>query len=260
MSSREPRIVLFDLETIPNLPKALEVWPGLSAYPGLTLKATISTIICAGYKIFGQSKTHCINAWDFKNWNKDINDDYEVVKAISDVLQTADAVVTHNGKRFDWKFLQTRIMHHKLPPLPKIKHMDTKQLAKQHLFAFNNRLNTVGELLAEEKKLSHEGWELWVKVCRKDQTAMNKMEKYCKQDVNLLEKVYKRLIPLIGNIPNYNRFSLAGHKDQCPMCGSTRLMKWGYYYTKTMVYQRLRCKDCHGTSRVDASGKNPRSL
>lgn len=244
--------------------KALKVWPQLSNYPGLTLKATISSIICAGYKILGEKKTHCINAWDFKQWTKDINNDYEVVKAIKEILEDADAVVTHNGKKFDWKYLQTRIMFHKLKPLHKIKHVDTREEAKKHLFAFNNKLNTIGELLANEKKLTHEGWDLWVKVCEDDKKSKKKMADYCKQDVNLLEKCFKELRPLITAIPNYNLFNAidVNGQPQCPKCGSTRLLKNGLrpHLTSTNFYQRLRCKDCGGSSRTDKKGHLPRAF
>lgn len=156
----KPVIVLFDLETLPNLQEALKVWPQLSQYPGKTLRATVSTIICAGWKIYGEKKVHCINAWDFKRWNKDVNDDYDVCKAIYDVLSKADAVVTHNGKRFDWKFLQTRLRKHKLSYLTKIPHIDTKELASRNMYAFNNRLGYLGEQFSKENKMEHEGWDL----------------------------------------------------------------------------------------------------
>lgn len=238
------------------------MWPQLSNYPGLTLKATITSIICAGWKEFGSNKTHCINAWDFPGWEKSINDDLEVCKAIYKALSTADAVVTHNGKRFDWKFLQTRLMHHNLPPLHKIHHIDTKEQAKRHLFAFNNRLGTVGQLLANDKKLENGGWDLWVKVSKRNKKAMRLMEKYCKQDVDLLEKVFKKLRPLINNIPNYNLFKMshAGTKKMCPMCGSTRVRSNGWRHTSTQSYRRFKCLDCKGVHRVDKSGEKPRAL
>ncbi len=175
MVDNEPKIVIFDLETLPNLPEALKVWPSLSTYPGQTLRATVSTIICGGWKIYGKKQVHCINAWDFSRWEKDVNDDYFVVKALHKVLYDADAVVTHNGKNFDWKFLQTRLMYHGLQPLHKIRHLDTKELAKRNLYSFNNRLGTIGEWLVNDKKRWHEGWGLWVKVYGHDPTAMAKM-------------------------------------------------------------------------------------
>ena len=104
----DPRIVLFDLETLPNLTEVMKVLPSLSDYPGRTLKAQLNSVICAGWKVFGESKVHCINAWDFSTWNKSVNDDKQIVSAIRDVLAEADAVVTHNGKKFDWKSRQER--------------------------------------------------------------------------------------------------------------------------------------------------------
>jgi uncharacterized protein YprB with RNaseH-like and TPR domain len=109
--------------------------------------------------VFGDSRTHCTTAWDFKSvWARNINDDEAVVRRAYEVLSQADAVVTHNGKRFDWRFLQTRILHHGLKPLPKIPHIDTCQVAKSNLYAFNNRLNTIAKLLSAGQKLENGGW------------------------------------------------------------------------------------------------------
>lgn len=260
MNAIKPRIVFFDLETLPNLHEALKVWPQLSAYPGLTLKATITSVICAGYKIYGEKKVHCINAWDNKTrWRKDVNDDSYVVKELYKILKSADVVVTHNGKRFDWKFLQTRLVAHGLKPLGKIHHVDTKQLAKQHLFAFNNRLGTIGQLLANDKKLENGGWELWVDVYYRKKSAMTLMERYCKQDVALLEKCFVALRPFINNLPPQNVLSNTVEKI-CPVCGSHKLVSNGWRTTKTKRYRRYQCQDCGTWSRTDHKDWRPRTL
>lgn len=256
----EPRIILFDLETLPNLKEALKVWPQLSDFPGRTLKATISTIICAGWKVYGEDKTHCINAWDFSRWKNNINDDFSVCKAISDVLMDADAVVTHNGIRFDWKFLQTRLLYNGLDPLPPINHIDTKSLASRYLYNFNNRLGYIGDTYIGERKLEHEGWDLWVKVHQKDPKAMKTMADYCKQDVDLLEKVFVLLKRFSKHIPNHNNYFQGHEKPLCPACGSTRLHNKGYRHTQTKVYRRYKCLDCKKWSRTDAKDKHPRAL
>lgn len=255
----KPEIILLDLETLPNLLKALEVWPQLSDYPGKTLRATISTIICFGYKYFGESKTHCINAWDFKEWKKDKNNDKRICQALFEILKDADAIVTHNGKRFDWKFLQTRLAFHNLPTLHEIPHIDTKELSARNLFSFNNRLGYVGEWLVNDKKLEHEGWDLWVKVWHNNKAAQTKMTKYCKQDVLLLEKVFTKLRPFATNIPNHN-FWRKDDDHVCPSCGHPNLKSWGWRHTKTTSYRRLRCMNCNSFSRLDTNNLKPRSV
>lgn len=258
-NNQTPNIVVFDLETLPNLQEALKVWPQLSQFPGKTLKATVSTIICGGYKYLGEKQVHCINAWDFPEWKKDKNNDKRVVKALYEVLKDADAVVTQNGKRFDWKFLQTRLLFHGLPPLHKIPHIDTKQLASSNLYSFNNRLGYLGEWLVGDKKLEHEGWELWVKVWHNEEKAKKTMTKYCKQDVLLLEKVFNVLRPFATNIPNRNLWN-EDNKRVCPTCGSTSLRSYGWRVTKTRSYRRMRCNNCNSFSRLDAYGGSPRSI
>lgn len=254
----DPRIICFDLETIPNLPEALRVWPSLSYVPSGTIRASVSSIICAGWKVYGKSEpVHCINAWDFPGWTYDVNDDRALCEAIAPVIAEADCVVTHNGKRFDWKFLQTRLRKHKLPPLPPIHHVDTCSEARKHMLVFNNRLNTVAKFLTEKEKKEHEGWELWVKVHGRNAEAMRTMTEYCMQDVLVLEDVFAELRPLIQTLPNQNLFSPLKEKV-CPNCGSTRLKSEGRRYTKTKAYRRYCCADCRAWCHTDLKDEVPR--
>lgn len=260
---KEPNIILWDLETLKYKNISNKHWFGISAYPGLTLKATYNSIICAGWKRLGERKVNCINAWDFpKRWNKDINDDYEVVKAIREVLINADGIVTHNGLRFDFKFLQSRLTHHGLPPLPKIPHIDTCRVAKSNLYLFNNRLNTVAEHLGCHLKMENGGAELWDKVADRQKTAMKTMTAYCKQDVRVLEEVFLKLRAFSNLIPNYNLFTGKELKDSfvCPNCGSENVHKNGTRPSKTKLYQRYICTDCATSFRTDAKDLKPRSI
>jgi len=259
-----PKIVLFDLEIIPNLPKALEYWCELSCrWETKTLKATITSIVCAGYKIYGEKETHCINAWDYTSWDKDVNDDYTVCAEIYEVLKDADAIVTHNGIKFDLPYLQTRLKENGLPFLPKLHHIDSLKIVKKNLYMINNKLNTLGKLLAGEQKLAHTGWKLWVDTHNKCPKALALMERYCKQDVNLLEKCFKELLPLIQNMPNRNLWrSVQQIKDGtnvCPNCGSEHIKSNGWRSTKTMAYRRIVCIDCGTWSRTDTKERKPRT-
>jgi len=260
VNKTEPRIVLFDLETIPDLREVMKVFPGLSAYPGLTLKASICSILCMGYKIHGEKRTNIIHAWDNKKvWDADVNDDKILCEKIYNVLKDADALVTHNGRRFDLKFLQTRLLKHGLPPLPKIQHIDTCVLAKSNLLMYNNRLQTISKFLTSEEKMENGGWDLWVDVHNRKAKAMEKMSDYCKQDVVALQAIFKRLLPFVTIMPNYNNYKTREER-LCPNCGSTRVANNGMRANKTGNLQRLRCMDCGTSSTVKSEKADPKTI
>jgi DNA polymerase elongation subunit (family B) len=249
----EPKIVCFDLETLPHAKEIIKNYVSLSDWPGKTIRASLMTIGCVGWKLFGEKKTHCLGAWDFPAWEKDINDDYALVKAFYDIVADADAVVTHNGRRFDWKFLDSRLMFHGLPPLPGIKHIDTCQIARSKLFLHSNRLGDLSTFLGGEKKMENGGWDLWVRVIAREPSAIRTMVKYCKHDVDLVEHAYRKLKSLSSGI-NQNLFGV-GLRIICPTCGSTRIQRRGHHLTKVARYPRFQCKDCGSWGRSDKDGK-----
>ena len=68
------------------------------------------------------------------------------------------------------------------------------------------------------------------------------MEKYNKQDVVLLEKLYVKLLPWITAHPNVGAFQ--EDKAVCPHCGGIDYQKRGLATAALMQYQRYRCNDC----------------
>lgn len=256
-----PKILLFDIETLPNKEEALKVWCQLGNWPGRTMKATVTSLLCVGYKELGSKKTYCINAWDYPEWETDVNDDKKITKAIHEIMSEADGIITHNGKRFDWKYLQTKFLLHGLDPLPNIPHVDTCLVARRNLFSFTNKLDYLGQYFLKDRKLDNGGWDLWVKTSNRVKKYQNLMEKYCKQDVILLEKLFYKLRPFTKGLPNMNVDN--GNKNfnkVCPKCGSADLMNYGWRYTATTKYRRLKCKSCGSYARLDAKDKNPREI
>ncbi len=259
----EPRVVFYDLETLPIMRQALLVWPQLSNFPGRTLKASLNSIVCFGWKVLGEPEAHVISAWDFPEWQQDVNNDVPLLNAALAVLGNADAVITQNGKAFDEKVLQTRLLLNGLDTLPSMNHVDTKLLAKKFAF-FSNSLKYLAEQLTEERKQENEGWNLWVRTYDRDPAACAEMAEYCKHDVTTLEAIYNRLrCAQKGSnvLPNHNIYHVGGEgKNLCPHCGSTRLSSNGERTTKTMVYRRYVCLDCRGSCRTDIRDRMPRSL
>lgn len=250
MLKNKPKIVLFDLEVLrDNSAITADKWFGMSNWPGRTLKGDINSICCFGYKYLNGEPAESINAWDFPGWEFSVNDDGEVVAAAYAILKEADAVITHNGKSFDMKLLNTRLQKHGFPPLPPIPHIDTKVLAKRNLSMFSNSLNELAKFFNLELKMGT-GSELWDRVMNREQAAMDHMAAYCAQDVEVLEQVFLKLRPFSKNVPNYNLFS-EGLDIVCPNCGGRHYHKNGTRLTKTTVYQRYLCQDCGTSFKTD---------
>jgi hypothetical protein len=98
----------------------------------------------------------------------------------------------------------------------------------------------VGPLLQVGAKVKHAGFELWAKVDRGDPVAQRKMERYCKQDVRLLERVYRKIRPFVTNHPHMGH---TPHKA-CGACGSHHVHVSKWRRTRTMRIQQLHCQSC----------------
>lgn len=254
----EPRIICFDLETAPDWSEAIHVWPQLSNYPGQTLKGQVQSILCFGWKVFGSEEVETKCAWEWPAWRNDVNDDRALVSYAREILSSADAIITQNGRKFDLPVLQTRLLKWGMEPLdPKILHIDTKTASKGKLSFISNSLNNLGRFLLDEMKMDHEGWSLWVRVLNRDPEAQEIMQAYCTQDVLLLEKLYRKLRPYLTQIPNHNLFSPLKEKS-CPRCGSSRLRSEGKRHTQTRSYRRYICQDCRSWCHTDLKDEVPR--
>lgn len=245
--SKEKTIV-FDIETLPDLEQILKHFPRIDDWPGNSFKATLSSVLCIAYKDLNEKKVHIIKAWDYPEWNDSVNSDIPVLEAFRKVVESATGLVSHNGKKFDYKFLQTRYLIRNLAKLPPVAHMDTRQLAKRHFSLIGNKLDDLAEALGTTKKIENGGWDLWVKSHKRDPAALNLMAKYCKGDVLALDQIAKRLLAYDSHLPNKNLFFEEGNR--CPRCGSLSVQKRGIETTRTTTYHRLFCNDCRGWSKI----------
>lgn len=253
---KEPKIVVWDLETMPDARQIYRRIPSIGAWPGRTFKAELQTIISFGYKIHGQEEAKCVNAWDFKDhWNQDRHDDSALVQFIYDMLHDADQIVTHNGKQFDIKVLNTRLAKYGMPPIAKdIIHVDTKQSAKK-LSLYSNSLAEVAKFFGCDDKMTFGSkWSLWERIAFKDESKedLKLMSDYCKQDVETLDQIYLKLMPYHSRTVNRNQFDERG---VCPSCGNPDLIKHGFKRTKTNLKQRYLCTSCGSTSQQDTKGR-----
>lgn len=220
MSKPKINRLIWDIETSPNIAFLWRTGYKLTVGHHNILKER--AIICICYKWEGSKKVHHLQ-WDN-------GDDRQMLTDFLEVAKQADEMVAHNGDKFDLKWFNTRCLFYGLEPLD-TKTIDTLKIARKH-FCFNsNRLDYLGRFLVGECKHDDGGFDTWKDIilnnCPK---AMKLMVKYCKQDVKLLEEVWKCLEPY--HKPKTHVGRLNGHDGwTCPHTGSENVIKSKTRYT-----------------------------
>lgn len=140
-------------------------------------------VLCVGYKWQG-GKTEIV-------WGNE----RKVIKKIRDLLDEADLAIGHNSDKFDLKKINTRIAYYNLKPPSKYKTLDTLKMAKKYWGMLSNKLNDIGIYMNLGKKIETGGFKLWKDCMAGNKKSWKLMTDYCKQDVDLLEKLYLKLLP-----------------------------------------------------------------
>lgn len=221
-------MLILDIETSPAI---AYVWRLFDETISLDQLIAPGGTLCFSAKWLDERKMHFHSEW---------GDGREgMVKAAHRLISEADAIVTYNGDRFDLPKLQGEFLLASLPPPPPVTSIDVYKAVKK-LGLQSNKLAFVGPLLTGEGKLKHEGWALWTAVMNGCPKAQRKMQRYCSQDVKLLESVYQKVLPYIPNHPHLGMTAGVA----CGACGSRNTQSRGVRRTKSSQIQRIQCSDC----------------
>jgi hypothetical protein len=243
--AQDHRILLLDIETAPN---RAYFWGG-------TWKVNINPdwidadgyVLCWTAKWLGEKEATFLRLKDGKHKN--------LLGPIHRMLNEAHAVVHYNGQSFDIPTLNKEFLMHGFTPPSPYKQVDLL-LAMREGFRFpNNKLDYICKTLAIGEKLRHEGAQLWMDCMDNKAEAWAKMESYNRRDVELLEKLYKRMLPWIKKHPN--RSALSG-LEVCVYCASTNIKQDRTYTANQLSYRQYHCSDCGGWFRGTKS-INPRN-
>lgn len=238
LKEKNTKILLFDIETSPtvgyvwslfetNVIKVLEPWH----------------LLCFSYKWLGDKDAKVVALPDFDLYKKDPKNDYELVKKLHELFDQASIICGHNGDKFDIRKVNAKLIQHGFMPPSPYKTVDTLKVARRYFKFDSNRLNDLGELLNLGKKVETGGFSLWEKCIAGDKKAWDKMKKYNKQDVVLLEKVYYKLRPWMKQHPYIGVYDDIA-RPTCTHCGSTNLENKGFAYTSSQSYCRYQCREC----------------
>ena len=232
------RRLFFDIETSPNI--------GLFWEAGYKKNITTDNIIreraiiCICYKWEDEKEVYALQ-WDAKQ------NDKRMLEQFVKVANTANELVGHNGDKFDLAWIRTRCLFHGIDMFPNYQTIDTLKVARSKFRFQSNRLNYIAEFLGLGGKIKTE-FNLWKDILlNKDKVAMEKMIKYCKKDVSLLEEVYKLLNSHIAPKTHYG-VVFGEDRGSCPECGagSEDLIKNNTVVTASGLTRiQYKCKVCN---------------
>jgi predicted RNA-binding Zn-ribbon protein involved in translation (DUF1610 family) len=235
------KTLLLDLETAPMLGYSWDIWKEQGS-----MKFIVRDwyMLCWAAKWLDNKKIMSSALPDFKSYTTNPENDYNVVYELWKLLQDVDVVITQNGIKFDIPKSNAKFIEHGLTPPPPFKMVDTCQIARNKFGFTSNKLDDIARLLKVGKKSDTGGFDLWANVMNGDMKAWKKMVEYNKNDVLLLEKIYKRMLPFINNHPNINVYEET--LRLCPKCGSNTISKRGFSVRISGKVQRYQCVSCGG--------------
>lgn len=234
------KIICWDIETAPIIANTWDLYPKYLS-PDNILQDWY--IISAAWKEVGKERVHSIAITE-------LGDDLAVVTKVREVLASADVIVHHNGDRFDLKKLNTRLIVHGLPPLPKVPTVDTLKEVKKVAAFSSNKLDYLSKTLIGHGKL-HAPYELWLEVMKGSKKALREMIEYNKVDVIRLEEVYLRIRPYMKSHPHMGVLQGEDRNLSCTHCGSEKVKRNGIRITAAgLKKQECQCQACGAYMRV----------
>jgi len=241
METKQPKVLLIDIETTPMQVHCWGTWKQRIGY-----EQVINDWFMLSYSVkwLFDSKVHSGVLTPQEAINKDDN---RIVRELWNFFDQGDILVGHNILGFDLPKAQTRFLLNKLAPPSPFQVIDTLKIAQRYFRFASNKLDYIGQLLLNDRKL-HTEYQLWLRCLEGDPKSLRDMLAYNQKDVLLLEEAYVFLRPYIKSHPNIAIYQ-ESTEPSCPNCGSVDIKDCGYYTTTVNRYLAFRCNSCGAICR-----------
>jgi hypothetical protein len=231
------RILLYDVECTPI---TAHVWGLRDLSVGINQIVEDPRLLGVGHKWYGGTPARYLS--DLRLGRR------EMLERTWSLLDKADVVVGYNSVGFDNKWMNGEFAREGMPPPSPYKNLDLYRIVRANFRWPSYKLQYASTALGLEGKLDTGGHGLWVKVMEGDAKADDKMARYCRRDVDLLEPMLDKLTPWLP--ASVNMALLHGIESlACQKCASTNLESRGIAYTASRSYPQYRCRDCGGWTR-----------
>lgn len=167
----------------------------------LDLKAEWSPVICACVKtVYRDSMKGPIKTFRLDEYGSNCLDDKALVSDLNNYLDEQDLVIGWYSSRYDFPFLNARsLMNNLLPPVRNYRR-DLWFCSKGNLALNSHRLAHVARHMTGATSKTALTFKHKIGVINGKKESYNYYVEHCKFDVIDTEKVYKKLIPLLGKL------------------------------------------------------------
>jgi predicted RNA-binding Zn-ribbon protein involved in translation (DUF1610 family) len=244
----EPKILTVDVETAPL---ELHGWGLFDQNFSLEQIAKDWTILSFAAKWLGKKRVIYMDTGG--RGKHRVRDDRKLMRPLWELLNEAEIVVAQNGRKFDVRKINARLIKHGFPPPSPYRVVDTMLVARKYFAFTSQKLKYTSEILGVPPKDEHAeypGFKLWTACLNDEAGAWRVMRRYNKQDIVATEHVYLKTRAWDQQHPNLGTFS-AVEKHLCPHCGSDNVIgRNGWREVKQQgIYKRYQCNGCGGWSR-----------
>lgn len=234
--------LILDIELAPMRALLFNVW---DVNVGIDQVTDEWYIMCFAAKWRGHPKSKVM--YMSQQHVKPMSNDTAILETLKKLLDMANVVVTQNGKKFDVKKINTRIVTKRMQPPSSFQQIDTLVIAKRKFSFTWNSLKYLTHILdVKHKKKEHaefSGINLWKECLAGNKKAWKVMKEYNIWDILGTEEVAEILNPWNASPVNYDLFNPDGKVYKC-QCGGTHFIKNGFRYVKSGTYQKHTCKGC----------------
>ena len=245
--TRAVKIGVCDIET---LPMKVYQWSPYSDYASPTQVIQDWCLLSWSFKWLFDTEVmgDVLTPEEAKNYN-----DRRISKSLWELVDEADIIIFHNGRKFDRRKMNSRFKINGLPPPMPFRLIDTYEEAKDTFGFSYNKLDWLSKTFGSKGKQENSGWPLWIACAEGNKASLKEMLDYNKVDVLELETVYAELLPWMNKHPNLALYSVTNSDGCCSRC-LTKITKKdisGRYPTPQNMYLAYRCPKCSAVGRTN---------
>lgn len=172
------------------------------------------------------------------------------------LYDAAKMAVTYNGVGFDNRHLTSGWTERGMGRPSTWRDIDLLKVARASQGWESKTLDSVCKRLQIPAKNDKYSVETARAAAGGDTKAQKKLERYNRNDEQILGAVLERLMPYVKGLPHVAP-SLGDSKPSCPRCASFDVTRVGTYTPGTNNYPEYRCNVCTGPFRTVYESRGP---